>query len=1104
MNKYVGICLSLFIIIVTLSLGAVGAASDNSTNSLDDSSIIESTTSSVEGDSINQLSASYYEHNEDINDKQINKINNSNNQKVLNNNKQLTSSNTKTINSNKTSKNLKKSINLTVNNYDELYDTMTNSNYTDDEMTINLSGDSIYNITKTINWNNTSTKNLIIEGNNRTFTGTNYTFLNIHTGNITLNNLTIKDITTNKVIIKNQGTLTISDSTLSDNGNIRRISAINNTGILTIINTTIINNTAISGGVLYNFGNATLINNIFINNSGVSQGGCIYNTKNGNITLIENIFQSNHAYDGGVIYTLGFTNVTNNKFLNNYGPSGVVIESKGNSIICNNLFDSNIASFDGGVIVNDGYSLVENNTIQNNRAEYIAGFLNNGGTVVLRYNTINNNTAPIGGVLANHGRMEVINNTIFNNIATNMGGLIYNYGYYSNITALIENNTIINNTAANYGGVVYNDHLATINLTNNIILNSNATLGSLVCAAGNSTVYIDNNTIVNQTASNAGSIFNTHNATVTLTNNNIYNSTAVLGGLVYTNSIHNVTLNGNNIQNTTANYGGVIYNVGVVVLNNNTIKNSVARTNSGLLYNRGNALLNGNTISNISSENAGLILNNKILVLNNNTITDNYVLNDTRFVIENYNTANITNNLFVNNTDNVKDMLLYSNNTENTYVSDNIYIDNLLNDTLIVPVNVTAHNNELKFNVTLNLREIYNDTIRNGTVTVYINDTLIDTFDVINGTSNITLDTTDFDYITHLKLVYTSLSKHYQNQIGNVTVYSIRSTIITVEPINSVVGEEITLIAHITDNNNRAITGGNLVFKINGKTLRTDGKFNSEASPLKFKVVNGSVVYTIPAELYLRGAVNVTASYSGTYRYIQNRSNVANASVALRNATVTVTVNPNQVNQDTDINYTVKVTDTSTDCKNTTIINDGYVIFKLNGITINDTDNSTLLVPVNNGTATYTYHVPRGTSAVVGNGNLTLRTYNVTATYINKAFNPSNNANATYNVLKSKININFANVTMNNSTKTLSIKANITDYNNNLVVGTNKICVKINGNTVRDSEGNVIYYYINNGSIDLSNINITTKSKINNITIVTGDREAYTDCRSTTSKINII
>lgn len=74
MNKYVGICLSLFIIIVTLSLGAVGAASDNSTNTLDDSSIIESTASSVEADSINQLSASYYEHNEDINDKQINKM----------------------------------------------------------------------------------------------------------------------------------------------------------------------------------------------------------------------------------------------------------------------------------------------------------------------------------------------------------------------------------------------------------------------------------------------------------------------------------------------------------------------------------------------------------------------------------------------------------------------------------------------------------------------------------------------------------------------------------------------------------------------------------------------------------------------------------------------------------------------------------------------------------------------------------------------------------------------------------------------------------------------------------------------------------------------
>ena len=58
------------------------------------------------------------------------------------------------------------------------------------------------------------------------------------------------------------------------------------------------------------------------------------------------------------------------------------------------------------------------------------------------------------------------------------------------------------------------------------------------------------------------------------------------------------------------------------------------------------------------------------------------------------------------------------------------------------------------------------------------------------------------------------------------------------------------------------------------------------------------------------------------------------------------------------------------------------------------------------------------------------------------------------------------------------------------------------GVTLKDENNQTIYYTINNGVIDLKNIIIPVKN-VNNITIVTGDRQAYNSGCNTTDVIFI-
>ncbi|WP_455645648.1 C1 family peptidase [Methanosphaera sp.] len=447
----------------------------------------------------------------------------------------------------------------------------------------------------------------------------------------------------------------------------------------------------------------------------------------------------------------------------------------------------------------------------------------------------------------------------------------------------------------------------------------------------------------------------------------------------------------------------------------------------------------------------------------------------------------ITNKSSINGTyydDKIPCLKLYSVNQNRTTTIQTEIIQESLNKTQLA---ITIRDNE-------------ENKITSGTITLKDDKgNIIDTIDVSDEETIMNL--------TELTIGEHDIFIEYDDNIyesSNTTVIIVNKldSIITVDPVIGSIGENITLTAHITDGAGNSLTGGNIVFKLNGKTLRIDGSFNSTASPLKFHVVNGTVTYTLTADLYLRNAKNLSASYSGNSLYKSSVSNVTTAQVTKRRAAISVTIiSPTQ--QDSNIIIVATVADVTKNGQNTTAVNEeGYVIFKVNGVSLKDENGQIIKVKVDDNIATCTYHIPVGMASVDGQGNL--RNYTVEAVYQNDIFYPDARNTTVFNVEKSNITVNINSVIINNSTKTItSITGNMTDFHGNLLVGTNKVCIKVNGKSLKDNNNNTMYFTVTNGIIDISNIN-TTVRVFDNITIVTGENKSYKSGQATTTELTIV
>ncbi|MBR0472117.1 MAG: hypothetical protein IJI98_05415 [Methanosphaera sp.] len=357
--------------------------------------------------------------------------------------------------------------------------------------------------------------------------------------------------------------------------------------------------------------------------------------------------------------------------------------------------------------------------------------------------------------------------------------------------------------------------------------------------------------------------------------------------------------------------------------------------------------------------------------------------------------------------------------------------------------------------ITGKLVDEQNNPISGKTVTVKVNDQTITTTTDKNGNYQV-VTTNAKEGLNNVTVTFTDDQYNTGKATTGFTASKLK-TKVTVESVNGIIGEDITLTAHVTDENGKPVTGGNLVFKLNGRSLRTDGRFDTDkAEPIKFKVENGLVTFTMKADLYLRAGKNITASYSGSYMYESAKGNVAQANIKKRTAQISVKVTPRKAKQDTDIVFTATLKDVTQKASNKECLTTGAsVLFKVNGVTLKDKNGNKIQVPAKSNVVNYEYHVARGTAGYDHNGNI--RNYTVEAVYVNNLFYPDTRNKTVFNVDRSIVNVNFIKTVVKNDN--LSLKATLTDYENKNLVGTSKICIKINGHTYKEN-GKVRYFNV--------------------------------------------
>jgi CSLREA domain-containing protein len=208
-----------------------------------------------------------------------------------------------------------------------------------------------------------------------------------------------------------------------------------NDGTVTLTNTTIASNAAGGGGGIYNTGTLTLTNSIFTDNEAVAgRGGGIYSI--GTLTVTSSTFSENRADTEAGIYSTGTLTVTDSTFSANHaftGTGAIGIEgSSATGTVTNSTFIENL--------VDDGEG---------------AGIRSSGDLIVIN-STFFGNKAWVGGAIANFNTLTVTNSTISGNTTiNNQGDGIFNDSTFG-ISVLLQNTIVANNGGENCFGTVTN------------------------------------------------------------------------------------------------------------------------------------------------------------------------------------------------------------------------------------------------------------------------------------------------------------------------------------------------------------------------------------------------------------------------------------------------------------------------------------------------------------------------------------------------------------------------------------------------------------------------------------------------------------------------
>lgn len=396
----------------------------------------------------------------------------------------------------------------------------------------------------------------IIEANASPNTATYRVFEVDSAGSLSLDSLTVRhgrctgacnNVTTMGGGIFNNGTLTITNSAISNNSVSNMGGGILNLNAITITNSTLSNNSANDGGGVFHAGNSATLTNVTFNaNSAFNSGGGI-GSNSGNLTLTNVTFNTNTAVTrGGGIHAdlVTLSNVTFNG--NTAGSSGGGLYITSGATLNNVTFNGNSATFQGGGMYNNSDTTLNNTTFNSNSATHGGGLYNN-ITATLNTATFNDNSAGgLGGAIFNGGTLNVTDCMVSSNTATQNGGGIYNNG-----TTNVTDCTVSSNTATQNGGGIYNVGL-NLNVTTSVLSgNISANDGGGIYLLDGSLQLI-NSTLSDNTANNSsgGGLYAELGSSAFITNATFYNNHSLNETEIY--NFASMTLKNTIVANTTA------------------------------------------------------------------------------------------------------------------------------------------------------------------------------------------------------------------------------------------------------------------------------------------------------------------------------------------------------------------------------------------------------------------------------------------------------------------------------------------------------------------------------------------------------------------------
>ena len=293
---------------------------------------------------------------------------------------------------------------------------------------------------------------LVIDGQNHIIDakGKAQIFRNSAT-NVVLKNLTLKrgfaEGGDGGAIQNNGGKLTISNSTLTDNGAISKGGAvINDDGELLIIDSVISKNTAMKAGAIENVrGEMKITTSTFIKNTSREFGGAIYHF-GGKLEIEDSKFSENNVglFKGGAIYSRGELSLLRCDFNGNSSnqDGGAIFNVDALSIIeCR--FNANSSLQNGGAMFSENakVAIFDSEFNRNSSGNEGGAIFNKEGEFSIRDSKFNENSSRVNGGAISHalGQFTIIGCEVLNN--RSQMGIVHNQEYFPIYNSIFRHNS---------------------------------------------------------------------------------------------------------------------------------------------------------------------------------------------------------------------------------------------------------------------------------------------------------------------------------------------------------------------------------------------------------------------------------------------------------------------------------------------------------------------------------------------------------------------------------------------------------------------------------------------------------------------------------------